>query len=130
MKDRKEIERRVLLGTYEGMEATHFVSELRRLGFVVEPLDPDPFLLEAFAEPACTPGLGVELEADPERCRRASARNTIHSLLRHDWVHRWAAALHHVGLAPTRAMEARRQALRDRARLVAGETGVDLPPSS
>jgi hypothetical protein len=57
-----------------------------------------------------------ELDRDPERLETVSRRNVRECLLRHDWSHRWATILEHVGLEPTPALEARIAKLRSKAR--------------
>ncbi len=57
----------------------------------------------------------AELDAAPERVERIRRLNVVHSLRRHDHVHRWAEILSAVGLAPTAAMEDRRRTLSDLA---------------
>jgi hypothetical protein len=52
-------------------------------------------------------GLVRGLERDPDRLVRARTANAVHSLRRHDWVHRWAQVLDAVGLPHTPAMRAR-----------------------
>ena len=56
-------------------------------------------------------GIIEELERDPDRLARARTANAVHSLRRHDWVHRWAQVLDSVGLPHTPAMRRRAEGL-------------------
>lgn len=53
----------------------------------------------------------ADLRRQPDRLARIRADNVRNSLLRHDWVHRWASVLADVGLPATAEMESRRSAL-------------------
>lgn len=53
----------------------------------------------------------AELERDSVRVARIRADNIRHSLLRHDWVHRWREVLATFGLSPTRQHVAREDKL-------------------
>ena len=48
-----------------------------------------------------------ELRRDPERLEVISRRNVKECLQRHDWSHRWATILGHMGMEPTSALQAR-----------------------
>ncbi|MEZ5165911.1 MAG: glycosyltransferase [Acidimicrobiales bacterium] len=63
--------------------------------------------------------------ADTDRLEAAAHRSIRHCLGRHDWMHRWQSILDLAGLAPTEAMEARADALAERAALFGGTTAVD-----
>jgi hypothetical protein len=56
---------------------------------------------------------------DEERRRAIHRRNTREALRRHDWAHRWASVLDHLGLPKTEAHEARLAALEERAAALA-----------
>jgi hypothetical protein len=53
-----------------------------------------------------------QLRAEPERMQAASLRNIQQSLLRHDWVYRWAALLNLAGLSASSGMDERMHRLR------------------
>jgi hypothetical protein len=55
------------------------------------------------------------LDADPSRLERISKSNVVHSLRRHDHVHRWGQILSIAGLRETTAMERRRRELEELA---------------
>jgi glycosyl transferase family 1 len=65
------------------------------------------------------------LEADPERVSRIRRANVLESLARHDHAHRWMQILDAVGLARLPATGARLEALRARAALVRGLSGIE-----
>jgi hypothetical protein len=48
-----------------------------------------------------------DLESDAERTRAISQRNTVESLLRHDWIHRWMKIFQLCGIEPSPGMTAR-----------------------
>ncbi len=48
-----------------------------------------------------------ELDADPDRVRRARNANVVQSLRRHDWAHRWSQVLQVAGLEPLPALTER-----------------------
>jgi glycosyl transferase family 1 len=53
----------------------------------------------------------LELDSQPERVARMSQRNTVESLRRHDWSHRWETLLKTAGFAVSNPMVARQQHL-------------------
>ncbi len=57
-----------------------------------------------------------ELDADPQRLRRARTTGVAQSLRRHDWAHRWRSVLEVAGLPPLPALEQRLTALEAAAR--------------
>jgi hypothetical protein len=59
-----------------------------------------------------------ELDADPDRVRRARQTNITNVLRRHDWAHRWQTVLSEVGLSPLQAARERRARLERRAQEV------------
>jgi hypothetical protein len=63
------------------------------------------------------------LESDPARVERIRRTNVIHSLRRHDHVHRWSQLLEFLGLPETPAMRSRKTALEERAIAVSGAFG-------
>jgi len=56
---------------------------------------------------ADTTAVLAALEAQPERLRAISQRNSIEALYRHDWVYRWKEILAIAGLNPTPQVDAR-----------------------
>lgn len=56
-----------------------------------------------------------ELEGDAARLQRIRIDGVVNCLRRHDWAYRWKAILDHVGLRPRKALEARINALEQRA---------------
>ena len=60
------------------------------------------------------------IESDPERQDRIRRRNVTEALMRHDWVYRWEAILHAVGLEPTSAMRMRKDTLSQLAETTVG----------
>lgn len=66
----------------------------------------------------------ADLDAQPERMAAARRNNVMNSLLRHDWVHRWAQVLDSVGLAHTPEMADRVR----RLELLAEQTAFAPPP--
>mgnify|MGYP000677420689 FL=1 len=62
----------------------------------------------------------ADLEADPVRLAELGRRNAAASLLRHDWVHRWMQIFEIAGVAPSSAMTARRDRLRELAHAASG----------
>jgi hypothetical protein len=59
-----------------------------------------------------------ELDADPDRVRRARQANITNVLRRHDWAHRWQTVLAEVGLSPLQATRERETRLERRAQEV------------
>jgi len=59
-----------------------------------------------------------DLDADPERQERIRKTGIVQSLLRHDWVYRWAAILNAVGLEPMPGTLERKGRLRELVNLV------------
>ena len=59
-----------------------------------------------------------ELDADPDRVRRARQANITNVLRRHDWAHRWQTVLGEVGLSPLQATRERETRLERRAQEV------------
>ena len=53
-----------------------------------------------------------QLDSQPERLARASRRNVVESLSRHDWAHRWRTILSVIGEAETPALTERIDALK------------------
>lgn len=65
--------------------------------------------------PFDAPGIGdtlAELDADPARCERIRTAGVVHSLLRHDWLHRLRTVFEAGALQPTAGMVAREARLR------------------
>lgn len=63
------------------------------------------------------------LEQQPERLARARLHNTVHSLRRHDWAHRWAQILQTLDL-PRPTLMAERMAMLDTLATMAEQTAV------
>ena len=59
-----------------------------------------------------------ELDAQPERVERARRANVLNTLRRHDWSHRWKAALEKLGFESREPASERSAALEERARIV------------
>ncbi|MEA9729909.1 glycosyltransferase [Xanthomonas campestris] len=62
-------------------------------------------------------------EQQPERLARARLHNTVHSLRRHDWAHRWAQILQALDL-PRPTLMAERMAMLDTLATMAEQTAV------
>jgi len=60
-------------------------------------------------------GLIADLDRQPERLSRIRRDNVVHSLRRHDWVHRWATILETLGMEATPAMAERMARLKELA---------------
>ena len=65
------------------------------------------------------------LDAEPERFREISRRNTVESLLRHDWMHRWNDIFRIVGMKPYDNMVARTDYLKDLASVLVSREGAN-----
>ncbi|MBX3350518.1 MAG: glycosyltransferase family 1 protein, partial [Nitrospira sp.] len=59
-----------------------------------------------------------ELIGQRERQEAIRTNNIVHGLLRHDWLYRWEAILHRVGLDPLPELVRRKQKLQDLAKLL------------
>lgn len=62
------------------------------------------------------------LDQDGERQTRIRRNNVVQSLLHHDWVYRWEEVLRMAKLAPSAAMERRKEKLRQVAAMVEGSS--------
>jgi hypothetical protein len=65
----------------------------------------------------------ADLMSQQDRLTRASVRNAVHSLRRHDWAHRWADVLRTLGMAPRPALQERLDKLSAIAATAAGLPG-------
>jgi hypothetical protein len=54
----------------------------------------------------------ADLGSNPERVAAISRRNSVESVLRHDWIHRWKRILQVAGLEPSPGMMAREARLK------------------
>lgn len=68
----------------------------------------------------------ADLNAQPERLAEIRRNNVVNSLLRHDWVYRWAAVLQEAGLQPAHEMTVRQSHLRQLAEMAS----LDMMPKS
>jgi hypothetical protein len=64
------------------------------------------------------------LLANGEQCSEMSKQNTLHSLLRHDWVFRWKEIFRIAQMEPTNAMRARESQLKELADRILNEKTV------
>jgi Glycosyl transferases group 1 len=68
----------------------------------------------------------AEIDTQPERLHYISQNNIINTLLRHDWIYRWAKILEKVGLDTTPQMAKKRNQLQNLAEIVAN-IEISLP---
>jgi len=84
--------------------------------------------------PIDSPDIGevlAELDRDPQRLARIRRDNLRNAALRHDWIYRIRTVFETVGIAPTQAMLAREERLRELAALAsAAPPGDHRGPSS
>jgi hypothetical protein len=59
----------------------------------------------------------ADLDSQPDRLEEIRTNNVVHSLLRHDWVHRWRTILDTVGLEPTPGTRTREKRLEELAEM-------------
>ncbi len=87
-------------------------DEFKRMFFWPDALVQLPYNSENIEEVIC------EMDRQPDRQEQIRKNNVVHSLLQHDWSHRWEAVLKIAGLEPLPELMDRKKRLQDLANIV------------